>query len=61
MCIYFDEASITIEIQMHDTALKKRLMQYAATYPGLCQQTDDEEYGNCFLVEIISCSGEVFL
>lgn len=43
MCIYFDEASITIEIQMHDIALKKRLMQYAATYPGLCQQTDDEE------------------
>lgn len=43
MCIYSDEANITVEIQMHDTALKKRLMQYAATYPGLCQQTDDEE------------------
>ena len=61
MCIYFDEASRTVEIQMHDTALEKRLIKLAATYPGLFQQTDDEEYGNFFLIEIISCSGEVFL
>ena len=29
-CIYFDEASKTVEIQTHNTALKKRLAQYAA-------------------------------
>lgn len=31
-CIYFDEASKTVEIQTHNTALKKRLTQYAAEY-----------------------------
>ena len=42
-CIYFDEASKTVEIQTHNTALKKRLTQYAAEYPNLCNQTDDDE------------------
>ena len=40
-CIYFDEASKTVEIQ----TLKKRLTQYAAEYPDLCRQTDDDEQG----------------
>ena len=31
-CIYFDEASKTVEIQTHNTALKKRLAKYAAAY-----------------------------
>ena len=31
-CIYFDEASKTVEIQTHNTALKKRLAQYAAKH-----------------------------
>ena len=44
-CIYFDEASKTVEIQTHNTALKKRLTQYAAEYPNLCNQTDDDEQG----------------
>lgn len=44
-CIYFDEASSTVEIQTHNTALKKRLAQYAAAYPDLCRQTDDDEQG----------------
>ena len=44
-CIYFDEASKTVEIQTHNTALKKRLTQYAAEYPNLCRQTDDDEQG----------------
>ena len=44
-CIYFDEASKTVEIQTHNTALKKRLTQYAAAYPDLCRQTDDDEQG----------------
>ena len=42
-CIYFDEASKAVEIQTHNTALKKRLAQYAAAYPNLCRQTDDDE------------------
>ena len=44
-CIYFDEASKTVEIQTHNTALKKRLVKYAAEYPDLCRQTDDDEQG----------------
>ena len=43
--IYFDEASKIVEIQTHNTALKKRLMQYAAEYLDLCRQTDDDEQG----------------
>ena len=44
-CIYFDESSKTVEIQTHNTALKKRLAKYAAAYPDLCRQTDDGEQG----------------
>ena len=44
-CIYFDEASKAVEIQTHNTALKKRLTQYAAEHPDLCRQTDDDEQG----------------
>ena len=44
-CIYFDEASKTVEIQTHNTALKKRLAQYTAEHPDLCRQTDDDEQG----------------
>ena len=43
--IYFDESSKTVEIQTHNTALKKRLTQYAAAYSDLCRQTDDDEQG----------------
>ena len=44
-CIYFDESSKTVEIQTHNTALKKWLTQYAAEHPDLCRQTDDDEQG----------------
>ena len=44
-CIYFDETSKTVEIQTHNTALKKRLAQYAAKHPDLCRQIDDDEQG----------------
>ena len=44
-CIYFDEASKAVEIQTHNTALKKRLTQYAAAYPNRCRHTDDDEQG----------------
>ena len=45
-CIYFDEDSKTVEIQTHNTALKNRLAKYAAEYPNLCRQTDDDEQGS---------------
>ena len=44
-CIYFDEASSTVEVQTHNTALKNRLAKYAAEYPDLCRQTDDDGQG----------------
>ena len=44
-CIYFDEASSTVEVQTHNTALKNRLTKYTAEYPDLCRQTDDDEQG----------------
>ena len=43
--IYFDEYSDLIEVQTHNTDLKKRLSKFAAMYPELCQQTDDDEQG----------------
>ena len=43
--IYFDEYSDLIEVQTHNTELKKRLSQYATMYPEHCRQTDDDEQG----------------
>ena len=43
--VYFNAANATAEVYTHDTELKKRLTAYAAKYPGLCQQTDDDEQG----------------
>lgn len=43
--IYFDEQSRIIEVQTHDTDLKKRLTAFAAKYPQCCRQTDDDEQG----------------
>ena len=43
--IYFDEKSPWIEVDTHNTALKKRLLKYADKYPDECQQTDDDEQG----------------
>lgn len=44
-CIYFDEASSTVEVQTHNTALKNRLTKYAAEHSDLCRQTDDDGQG----------------
>ena len=41
--IYFDEQSRIIEVQTHNTDLKKRLTAFAAKYPQCCRQTDDDE------------------
>lgn len=43
--IYFDEHSRIIEVQTHNTDLKKRLTAFAAKYPERCRQIDDDEQG----------------
>lgn len=43
--IYFDEYSDMIEVQTHNTDLKKRLTIFAAKYPQCCRQIDDDEQG----------------
>ena len=43
--IYFDEYNDLIEVQTHNTELKKRLSKFAAMYPDDCRQTDDDEQG----------------
>ena len=43
--IYFDEQSRIIEVQTHNTDLKKRLTAFAAKRPQCCRQTDDDEQG----------------
>ena len=42
--LYFNEKDSITEIYTHNTKLKKRLKEYAAKYPELCQQTDDDEH-----------------
>lgn len=43
--IFFDEQSSIIEVQTHNTDLKKRLSTYAQQYPDLCKRTDDNGEG----------------
>ena len=43
--VYFDEYGGMIEVQTHNTDLKKRLMAFAAKHPQCCRQTDDDEQG----------------
>ena len=43
--IYFDEHSRMIEVQTHNTELKKRLTAFAAKHPQCCHQTDNDEQG----------------
>lgn len=47
--IYFDEHSRIIEVQTHNTDLKKRLAVFATKYPQCCRQTDDDEQGGLTL------------
>lgn len=42
---YFNEYDGTAEIYTYNTDLKKRLTAYAATYPDLCQLTEDDGNG----------------
>ena len=43
--LYFNEYDGTAEIYTYNTRLKPRLNAYAATYPDLCQLTEDDENG----------------
>ena len=50
--IYFDEHSRMIEVQTHNTDLKKRLTAFAAKYPQCCRQTDADPDTGCMEFEI---------
>ena len=43
--IYFDEAPASVVIRTHNSALKKRLLAFAAKFPNLCRLTDNDELG----------------
>ena len=43
--VYYNAKDPFAEVYTHDTKLKKRLLAYAAKFPELCQQTDDDEHG----------------
>ena len=43
--LYFNAKDPVAEVYTHDTNLKKRLWKYAAKYPELCKQTDDDGQG----------------
>lgn len=43
--VYYNAKDPTAEVYTHDTKLKKRLLAYAAQFPELCEQTDDDEQG----------------
>ena len=42
---YYNAKDPIAEVYTHDTKLKKRLLEYAAKFPELCHQTDDDEQG----------------
>ena len=50
--IYFDEHSRMIEVQTHNTDLKKRLTAFAAKHPQCCRQTDADPDTGCMKFEI---------
>ena len=43
--IFFDEYGSMIEVQTHNTDLKKRLTAFAVKYQECCRQIDDDEQG----------------
>ena len=43
--VFYNAKDPIAEVYTHDTKLKKRLLEYAAKFPELCQQTDDDEQG----------------
>ena len=43
--LYYNAKDPMAEIYTHDTKLKRRLAEYAAKFPALCQLTEDDEQG----------------
>jgi len=43
--VYYNAKDPIAEVYTHDTKLKKRMLAYAAQFPELCHQTDDDEQG----------------
>lgn len=43
--LYYNAKDPIAEILTHDTKLKRRLLEYAAKFPELCQLTEDDEQG----------------
>ena len=43
--VYYNAKDPIAEVYTHDTKLRRRLLAYAAKFPELCQQTDDDEQG----------------
>ena len=43
--LYFNAKDPVAEVYTHDTKLKRRLLEYAAKFPELCQLTEDDEQG----------------
>ena len=43
--VFYNAKDSTAEVYTHDTKLKKRQRKYAAKYPELCKQTDDDGQG----------------
>ena len=43
--LYFDETPAAVVIRTHNSALKKRLLAFAAKFPNLCRLTDNDELG----------------
>ena len=43
--LYYNAKDPMAEVYTHDTKLKRRLLEYAAKFPELCQLTEDDEQG----------------
>ena len=43
--VYFNAKDSLAEVYTHDTKLKRRLLEYAAKFPEMCQLTEDDEQG----------------
>ena len=43
--LYYNAKDPITEVYTHDTKLKRRLLEYAARFPELCQLTEDDEQG----------------
>ena len=43
--LFYNAKDSLAEVYTHDTKLKKRLLAFAADYPELCRQTDDDGQG----------------